>query len=352
MTASPPDPTLNQYNTPGGALPPGKCCASIAAMSTTPKSNTRPAAGRATALLVMVGVTLAWSGAFAALKFGLGSLSPGAALLLRFLPVWLISGVYLIRRRRELAALLRAAPVKVLAACTLGTAGYHMFLTFGLQGVTSAASSLIVACGSLFTYLISVAVKLEKPIPRRFIGILVALGGLFVVLRYGSGGEFDAGYLGYALLVVGAPLSWSSYTVLTKSILADDKTGDINLLTAATFFFGSLPFFFFIDDTFWRAFTAPTTLLLVPGYLGLAASLLGYLGWNWSLKRTPPSQVAAFLTLVPVLAHLWGYLFLGETLTWMAALGGGLVLTGVTVVNLRKRRIRRTPTATDVGGKR
>jgi drug/metabolite transporter (DMT)-like permease len=303
-----------------------------------PKSDNQPS--RLAALAVMAAVTLVWSGAFAALKFGLGTLSPGAALLLRFLPVWLLSGLYLLKRRRDFAALVKARPLTVIAACVLGTAGYHMFLTFGLQGVSSATSALIVSCGALFTYIISVSVKLEKPVLRRFVGIVLALGGLYLVLRYGSGAEFDARYLGFVLLVFGAPLSWSSYTILVKKLTARQETADVNLLTAATFFIGSLPFFALIDETFFAAFSQPLTLVLLPGYLGLAASLGGYLGWNWSLKRAHPSQVAAFLTLVPVLAHLWGYLFLDETLTWMAAVGGTFVLAGITVVNLRKRKQR------------
>ncbi len=290
---------------------------------------------RGPALLVLCGVALVWSGAFAALKFGLSTLSPGAAVLLRFLPVWLICAVYLIHRRREFVKLVKGHPWKVVSASLLGVAGYHLFLAFGLAGVTSAASSLIVACGSLFTYIFSVAARTEKPRFVRFAGIALALGGLFVVLRYGSGAGFDLKYLGYALVVLGAPLAWSGYTVIGKKML--DSGCDIRLLTATTFFLGGLPAFFFIDGTFFEALAAPGTLLLLGGYLGLVASLAGYFAWNWALSRSDPSQVAAFIVLIPALAHLWGYLFLGEQLTWLAAVGGALVLAGVLVVNIAGR---------------
>lgn len=284
------------------------------------------------ALLVMSAVTLVWSGAFAALKYSLASLTPGATVLLRFIPVWLLCALYLIPRRRELISLLKRHPGRTVAASLLGVAGYHLFLAYGLEGVTSAASSLIVGCGSLFTYLFSVLSRTERPRSVRFIGIVVALGGLFVVLRYGSSAGFDLENLAYALIVLGAPLSWSAYTVLAKKILHDGY--DVNLLTATTFFFGCLPAFFLVDKTFFEALASPGTLLLVPGYLGLLASLAGYLGWNWALKRSDPSQVAAFIVLIPVLAHLWGYIFLNETLTWLALLGGLAVLGGVAAVNL------------------
>lgn len=290
---------------------------------------------RGQALLVMSAVTLVWSGAFATLKFSLATLSPGAAVLLRFIPVWLLSALYLIHRRRELLSLLKEHPGRTVIASLLGVAGYHLFLAFGLEGVTSAASSLIVACGSLFTYLFSVLSRTERPRFIRFAGISVALGGLFVVLRYGSGALVDLEYLGYALIVLGAPLSWSIYTVLAKQIM--NSGHDANLLTATSFFFGCLPAVFLVDRTFFEAFTSPTTLLLIPGYLGLIASLAGYLGWNWALKRSDPSQVAAFIALIPVLAHLWGYIFLNETLTWLAILGGLAVLAGVATVNISGR---------------
>jgi|GEM_PF-5101912 len=293
---------------------------------------------RGPALLVLCGVALVWSGAFAALKFGLSTLTPGAAVLLRFLPVWLVCGVYLVRRRRDFVNLVKGHPWKILSASLLGVAGYHLFLAFGLFGVTSAASSLIVACGSLFTYIFSVAARTERPRFTRFAGIALALGGLFVVLRYGSGAGFDLKYLGYALIVLGAPLAWSGYTVVAKKIL---NTGcDIRLLTATTFFLGGLPTFLFIDRTFFAALTSPGTLLLIGGYLGLVASLAGYFAWNWALRRSDPSQVAAFIVLIPVLAHLWGYLFLDERLTWLAAVGGALVLAGVFVVNVTGRNKR------------
>jgi drug/metabolite transporter (DMT)-like permease len=293
---------------------------------------------RGPALLVMCCVALVWSGAFAALKFGLSTLSPGAAVLLRFLPVWLVCGAYLVRHRRDFLNLVKGHPWKVVSTSLLGVAGYHLFLAFGLEGVTSAASSLIVACGSLFTYIFSVLARTERPRFVRFAGIAVALGGLFVVLRYGSGAGFDLRYLGYALVVLGAPLAWSGYTVVAKKVL--NAGCDIRLLTATTFFLGGLPVFAFMDPTFFEALGSPGTLLLIGGYLGLVASLAGYFAWNWALRRSDPSQVAAFIVSIPALAHLWGYVFLGERLTWPAAVGGALVLAGVLVVNVAGRNGR------------
>ena len=289
------------------------------------------------ALFVMAGVVLVWSGAFAALKFGLNSLTPGSAVLLRFLPVWLICGAYLLPRRREFIVLVKGHPWKTVSAGILGVAGYHLFLAYGLEGVTSAASSLIVACGSLFTYILSVLARTERPRFVRFAGIALALVGLFIVLRYGSGAGLDLHrYLGHALVVLGAPLSWSGYTVIAKRIL--DEGVEIRLLTAAAFFLGGLPLFLFVDRTLLAALASPGSLLLIGGYLGLVASLAGYLAWNWALARSDPSQVAAFIVLIPVLAHLWGYIFLDERLTWPAALGGAVVLAGVLAVNLAGRQ--------------
>ncbi|MCX7020841.1 MAG: hypothetical protein NTW26_00945 [bacterium] len=80
---------------------------------------------RGPAFLVMCGVALVWSGAFAALKFGLSTLSPGATVLLRFFPVWLVCAAYLVRRRRDFVTLVKGHPWKIVAASLLGVAGYN-----------------------------------------------------------------------------------------------------------------------------------------------------------------------------------------------------------------------------------
>jgi drug/metabolite transporter (DMT)-like permease len=64
-------------------------------------------------------------------------------------------------------------------------------------------------------------------------------------------------------------------------------------------------------------------------YLGAFPSALCYLLFSRALRDLDAGQVGAFINLVPVVGVASGVAFLGETMTALAVVGGGLVLAGV-----------------------
>jgi drug/metabolite transporter (DMT)-like permease len=72
---------------------------------------------------------------------------------------------------------------------------------------------------------------------------------------------------------------------------------------------------------------------LAMGFLGVIVSGLAYITWYDALKVIPASQIGAFLYLEPVVTMLLAAGMLGEPLLLTSALGGGLILLGVWMVN-------------------
>jgi drug/metabolite transporter (DMT)-like permease len=64
-------------------------------------------------------------------------------------------------------------------------------------------------------------------------------------------------------------------------------------------------------------------------YLGLAATLAGYIGWSRGLRQLDASRTVAYLYVVPVVAIVIGALTLGEHVTVWLGLGAALVVAGV-----------------------
>ena len=64
-------------------------------------------------------------------------------------------------------------------------------------------------------------------------------------------------------------------------------------------------------------------------YLGLAATLAGYIGWTRGLRQLEASRTIAYLYGVPVVAIIIGALTLGEHVTVWLGLGAVLVVAGV-----------------------
>jgi drug/metabolite transporter (DMT)-like permease len=69
-------------------------------------------------------------------------------------------------------------------------------------------------------------------------------------------------------------------------------------------------------------------------YLGALASAGGFLLYSRALRDMDASQVGTFINLVPVVGVATGVVFLGESVTPLALLGGALVLLGVWVSSL------------------
>jgi drug/metabolite transporter (DMT)-like permease len=62
------------------------------------------------------------------------------------------------------------------------------------------------------------------------------------------------------------------------------------------------------------------------------ASVLAYVIYFWVLRHMTAARLGAFGYLHPVLTTVMGIVLLGEKLTGHVALGGGLVLVGVYLI--------------------
>jgi drug/metabolite transporter (DMT)-like permease len=79
---------------------------------------------------------------------------------------------------------------------------------------------------------------------------------------------------------------------------------------------------------------------LAIAFLGSFGSGLAYIAWYDALQHLPAAQVGAFLYLEPLVAVMVASAFLGEAITTVSLLGGGLILWGVYQVNRPERQVR------------
>ncbi len=72
-------------------------------------------------------------------------------------------------------------------------------------------------------------------------------------------------------------------------------------------------------------------------YLGLFPTAIAYVAYAYALSRMPASRTASFLYLVPALAFLIAWIWLGEVPPALSVVGGVVTLAGVLLVNRRSR---------------
>lgn len=73
-------------------------------------------------------------------------------------------------------------------------------------------------------------------------------------------------------------------------------------------------------------------------YLGLFPTAVAYIAYAYVLSRMPASRTASFLYLVPAVALLVAWVWLGEVPPALSLIGGAIALAGVLLVNRYARR--------------
>jgi drug/metabolite transporter (DMT)-like permease len=277
--------------------------------------------------IVLVLTLLVWSFSFLAAARLRQDLGLADALGARFLPVLLGAAVLLLWRRP--LRLPRAAWWRVAVMGLLGVLVYNLAFLHGLKTVPSGTAALVIALNPVFTAVLARVLLKEAFGRRRTVGLVLALAGVFVVIRYGTDKPVDWPYLSSALLLTLAPLSWALYTVIGRGLPAAADAFDT---TYALLFVGSLPLLVLATPELGRSLLAHPGALGAALYLAVPCTLVAFAGWIWALKRLPAGEVAAFVFLNPPLANLWAWLFEGATLRPAFLLGAAVLLGGVAAI--------------------
>jgi drug/metabolite transporter (DMT)-like permease len=286
--------------------------------------------------LVLVATLVIWSFSFLAAARLRQDLGLTEALAARFLPVLLGAGLLLLWRRP--LRLPRASWWRIAAMGLLGVPVYNLAFLHGLKTVPTGTAALIIALNPVFTAVLARAFLKEAFGLRRTLGLAMALGGVFVVIRYGTDKPVDWPYLSSALVLAVAPLAWALYTVIGRRLPAAADAFDT---TYALLFVGSLPLLVLATPSLGRQVLGRPAALWSALYLAVPCTLVAYAAWIWSLKRLPAGEVAAFVFLNPPLANLWAWLFEGAALEPPFLLGAAILLAGVAAIVLPLPRLGR-----------
>jgi drug/metabolite transporter (DMT)-like permease len=282
-------------------------------------SRTLP--GAAAALITVV----FWGSAFAGIRAGLHSYSPTHLALLRFLTASVACAVIVVRPGMRRPAL-RDVPLIALLGL-LGFAFYNIALNIGEQSIPAGPAALLIQTLPIWTALAAILFLGERLRTWGWIGIGVSfLGALVIALGKGSGITLSWG----AGLILLASVSASAYNIIQKTML--DRYRPLEITTWAIWA-GTLLLLPFSGGLVGQIREASIGDTLAVIYLGVGPAALAYVTWAVVLSRLPASRASSILFVVPVIAFLVGWVWLGETPTLNDLAGGMLAMGGVAVVN-------------------
>ena len=285
-----------------------------------------------TALLILV--TLFWGNSFIAVKVIVQHVSPLELVTVRFVPVALIFAALLLPTRgREVWAMIRADGWRLALLGLTGAVLYNTFLGWGETRVAAGTASLIIALNPTFIYTLSILVLGERFLWRRALGLAVAFAGLFVIVRWGSGRPIALDDVGYALIVMLAPLNWAVYTISGKTVIA--RHPPLLVVGVSMIFAGLFSLVFVRPSLIAQLPTLPASFWWAVLFLAVPCTVFAFVVWFGALERMPAGRVAGFVYLVPMFAVTFSRWLLDEPVTPALLLGAAILIAGVYLVNRR-----------------
>ena len=283
----------------------------------------------------LLALTFIWGINFSVIKVALGELHPLAFNALRF-PVASLVLLLLVRLMGRLQVPHRRDWPRIVLLGFLGNVLYQMLFIFGIARTSAGNASLLLATTPIWTLLLTVVSGHERPSGLVWLGVLGTAAGMSFVVAGGAGLELGVTSLGGDVLMVGASMLWAVYTVGARDLI--HRYGSLET-TAWTLWVGSVGLVVLgapaLLDVSPARISAATWLAVL--YAGTFALSVAYALWYRGVHRLGNARTAAYSNLVPVVALLTAWLWLGErpaTLQWV---GAAIILGALSVARLGGR---------------
>lgn len=267
-----------------------------------------------------------WGTTFISTKILLADFQPVEILFFRFVMGFLVLLIIYPRRLKEINL---KQEITFAAAGLCGICLYYLLENIALTYTMASNVGVIISIAPFFTAILAhLFMKSEEKLRINFfIGFTVAMAGIILISFNGS--KLALNPMGDFLAIIAA-FVWACYSILTRKISSFGYP--VILATRRTFFYGILfmiPALFFFDFQIGLSRFANMTYLLNILYLGLGASALCFVTWNFAVKILGAVKTSIYIYMVPVITTITSVLILKEPVTWISAIGTLLAVVGL-----------------------
>lgn len=279
-----------------------------------------------------------WGTTFISTKVLLNDFLPVEILFIRFCIGWFVLFLFSFHNPKQ--KIIFQQELIFAGAGFTGTYLYFLLENIALT-YTMASNVGVLVCISPFltALLVYFGMKSEEKLQRNFfIGFIVAITGIFLISFNGS--KLQLNPLG-DILALSAAFVWACYSLLTKKISKFELP--VILATRKTFFYAilfMLPTLFIFDAHIdMQRFKNITNLFNIL-YLGIGASALCFVTWNYTVKVLGAIKTSVYIYLIPVITVITAVIILNEPISWLLALGTLLTIAGLFISNFSREKIQ------------
>lgn len=277
-----------------------------------------------------------WGTTFLGIRIGVETIPPFLVSGMRNLVAGSLIMIYLFvakkTERIQLHHLVRAF-ILALLMIVIGNG----LTTYAEKYISSGLTSLISTLSPLVVLLFNLFLGYEKLSLKTVAGIFLGLFGMYLLYENNLSDFMKPEYrkgVGALLLAI---VAWSVGTLVTKRAKTNPigmlMNVSIQMLIAGTILFGlHLGIHGSIEPSVWSSRSIAAVI-----YLALFGSLIGYVAYNYLMTQWSSTRVTVLAYVNVVIALFFGWLILDETITSRIILATTVIVSGVVLVNYKKR---------------
>lgn len=291
------------------------------------------------AIIVWILLSMIWGSTWIFIKLGLAHLPPFTFAGLRFLIASSILWVIVAVRKRPIP---KAGRDWLLLAWTglIAIALNYGLVFWGETRINAGLASVLQATIPAFGLIIAhYQLPGERITSRRLAGVLIGIAGVGIIFADQMRIDGAPAIQGcFALLVSSICVAYINVFVKLHCQKIDSTT-----LAAGQMSFGTVPLLMaglIFEGNPARHDWSPMAVASL-GYLALVGSALAFMLYYWMIMKIEVTRALLISLVIPVIALLFGWIVLGERITWTIAAGSLAILSGISLIIVQRRiRIR------------
>ncbi|MDP4795598.1 MAG: EamA family transporter [Rhodospirillales bacterium] len=277
-----------------------------------------------TGVLAALATVMLWGCNFIAVKYAVTQVPPFFVTALRFTMLTLLLSPFLRVPRDQIR--------EIVSYALLMGVGHFAVLFYAIQFLDISTTGIVLQLGTPFVVLLAWLMLGETFGIWRMAGMTSAFCGIVILIGVPTVGV-DVPSL---LLLVVAAFMWALSSIRAKqmknvspfsliawmALIVTPISLGLSYLTETN----QIASIQSADLLFWCSFA----------YMVVASSIFGYGLWYYLLNRYDVTAVAPYNLLVPLIAVTSGVMIMGDELTPIKIIGGGMILAGVTLITVRQ----------------
>ena len=281
-------------------------------------------------LFLPVITAIFFSGSFIAAKYTTFDLGPLTTSFLRYVVAFIFLALLISHYKKDSLKIKKEDVPKLVLLGLFGITGYHFFFFSSLKYTLVTNTGIINASSPVVTGLMAAIFIKERLTKKNYIGIILAFLGVLILITKGEIETFTNLNFNYGdMLMLLAVVSWVVYSLIIKSL--SKKYSSFTLTFYATLWgVIMLLFFALAEGGAEQVQTISLRSVLSLLYMGIFASGIGYLFYNYGIHELGPTKTSSLVySIVPIFVAILSFIFFAEGLTCPMIISVVLIIAGL-----------------------